>query len=258
MLRSKAGIAHRFEFGRWVVGNVVLHHAVVCHHGAHAACGQLLQSQWGGFKALDVGAGFAQQLLHDFIARGAGLHAHFELLQIIKLCDLGVFFHSNQLHRIKVWLREIHGLLALIGDGDAAGHNIALAAIQRLEDAFPRRIDEFHFKSAFSRCSLEQIHSQAFHFIAGGHFLKRSIGRIRAHGVNLCWGRCRSCHGCGRGGWRWSGSFFLAASHQGERRKCCGEQSAALRRKLGKHQNILQVEKQNLILCSMSANGDIA
>jgi hypothetical protein len=43
-------------------------------------------------EALDIGAGLAQQLGHRFIARGAGLHADLELLQVGELRHLADSF----------------------------------------------------------------------------------------------------------------------------------------------------------------------
>jgi hypothetical protein len=48
----------------------------------------------------------------------------------------------DELLCVEVGLREVHGLAALVGDGDGRHQQVAVALVERIEDAFPRRVDE--------------------------------------------------------------------------------------------------------------------
>ena len=52
---------------------------------------------------------------------------------------------GDQLLRVEVGVGEVHRLLALVGDRDRRDQHVAVALAERVEDAFPRRVDELHF-----------------------------------------------------------------------------------------------------------------
>ena len=223
LFRHERGIADRFELRRRVVDDVVLHHAVVGHDGGHAPCGQFLQGQRCGLEAPDIGVGLAQQLLHHLVAGGAGLHADLERLQVVEPGNLGVFLDRDELNRVEIRPGKIHRLLAFVGDGHAGGHDVALAGIQRLENALPGRVDELHLKAALGRNGLQQIHREAFHFVGGRHLLEWRVRRIGAHGVGFH-DRCRRGRRSGR---RCRSGLLLAAGGQGNYGERGGQQGAA-------------------------------
>ena len=67
----------------------------------------------------------------------------------------------------KIRVGEIHGLLALVGNGYAGDDDIRIAVFERGEEAVPRLVFEFDFESAGFCHRIHQIDVETFN-VAGG------------------------------------------------------------------------------------------
>jgi hypothetical protein len=74
-------------------------------------------------------------------------------------------------------------LFAFIGDGDAGDDDIAIAGIQRGEDPFPRRIDQFDLEAFGLGHRLDDVDVEAFQLLLAVFKLERPIGAAGADDV---------------------------------------------------------------------------
>ena len=143
------------------------------------------------------------------------MHADFFVLQVVQLGHGGGGGHGDELAGLKVRVREVHGLLALVGDGDGRHQHVAVALGQRGEGTFPRGADKLHVQPGFLGRSAQHVDVEADDFAFFVLEFKRCVGGVGAHGDDLG-RRCRGCR-CrrsGLGGHRGGCGFAAAAEEQ--------------------------------------------
>ena len=97
-----------------------------------------------------VGLEFDAGGLADFHnAGGADLSAHFFAHEVGKRGDAGGFLaHDEDLARVDVGLREVHGGLAFVGDGDGGSDGLIAASRESGKDAVPSSVLYLDFEAA--------------------------------------------------------------------------------------------------------------
>ena len=78
---------------------------------------------------------------------------------------------------------EIDDFLALLGNRDPRHDDVAVAVVERGEDAVPGRVDELHFKAAGLGDFLHQVDVEADEFLVGGFVFEGTVGRSGADHV---------------------------------------------------------------------------
>ena len=150
--------------------------------------------------------------------------------------------HHDCLVGIEVRIREVVGLLAVIGDGDRGEDGVVCAPVQAGEDAVPGRVLDLDFDPLILGDGLDQVNVEADDGLAGVHELHgrpRGVagdhelpgrgrrGRLRGSGRlgRLSWlRRFSSLGGCG--GRRRSGRRRTTAGCQhAQQQYCHGKQA---------------------------------
>lgn len=185
ILTLKFGIRHQLELLLRVLFDVVLHHPDVANRGADAVLKQLLEHQRGIVEALDRGAVFTQHLRNHDIA-GAGVH-HPDLLvfQGRQRIHLRVLSDDDRLFGREVRRGEIDHLFAFIGDGDPGDDDVAVAGVQRGEDAFPWGIDQLNVKAFGFGDGFDDVDVETFQLFLAVFKFKRPVGAAGADGIGF-------------------------------------------------------------------------
>ena len=74
-------------------------------------------------------------------------------------------------------------MFALVGDGDAGNDDVAIAGIQRGEDPFPRRIDQFDLEAFGLGHRFDDVDVETFQLLLAVFKLERPIGATGADDV---------------------------------------------------------------------------
>src|SRR6185369_15758015 len=171
----------------------------------------------------------ALQLRDRLVSGRAGLNADAQVLQVVEARYLRVGLDRDQLVRVEVRRGEVHRLLALVGDRDRRDEQVAVALLERVEDAFPRRVDELDLEAGLRGDGADDVDVEADDLAFLVLRLERRVGGVGAVAVDP---RRR-----GRGARGGCGSLLLAA--RGERADENGKRADATKGWAGEQGHVI-------------------
>ena len=146
ILTLKFGIRHQLELLLRVLFDVVLHHPDVANRGADAVLKQL-RSISGVLSKRLIAVLFYPAPQKPRYRRCWSSPPRPSRFQGRQRIHLRVLSDDDRLFGREVRRGEIDHLFAFIGDGDPGDDDVAVAGVQRGEDAFPWGIDQLNVKA---------------------------------------------------------------------------------------------------------------
>ena len=86
---------------------------------------------------------------------------------------------------VEVGIGEVDRLPALVGDSDRGDQQVAIALRQRVEDSFPRRVDELHLDARLGGQRTHQVDREADDLALLVLRFERRVGSINADHIDL-------------------------------------------------------------------------